>query len=398
MQLSEAERARRYLSFGVLLFRWISLAWMTTLAFFAEEPFERPLLAWGVLGAVTAWTVWLSLSKRQDEPFVLWVDLGVSIGLLLVSGLVVSRGDVLEPRPVFASMYPAVSALAWGLLRGPVHGLIAGYALGVAYVLTRPINGVSLGDVSAGQLQGMASVVVIYVLVGGVMGLVSRLLQRSASQVEAAVEEAIRARERAARLAERESLARQVHDSVLQVLALIHKRGRELGQRPTVSGEEVLELASMAEEQEQALRALILRNTDEGPAGEASLREALESVGRSVSDPPVTVTAVGPVWLSATKVTEVCAAVREALGNVSRHAEASRAFVYAQAEDGWVVVSVRDDGRGFVYDEERLRADGRAGLLKSMKGRIEDLGGSMRVESRPGTGTEVEFRIPVTTT
>ena len=69
--------------------------------------------------------------------------------------------------------------------------------------------------------------------------------------------------------------------------------------------------------------------------------------------------------------------------------------MFAEAEDGWVTVSVRDDGRGFDYDEDRLRADGKVGMLKSMKGRVEDLGGRMRVTTAPGRGTEIEFRVPV---
>jgi signal transduction histidine kinase len=68
--------------------------------------------------------------------------------------------------------------------------------------------------------------------------------------------------------------------------------------------------------------------------------------------------------------------------------------VFADVEDSWVIVSVRDNGTGFVYEERDLRAAGKAGLLKSMKGRVEDLGGRMRVRTAPGAGTEVEFRVP----
>jgi len=77
------------------------------------------------------------------------------------------------------------------------------------------------------------------------------------------------------------------------------------------------------------------------------------------------------------------------------HANATRATVFAEALDGELVISIRDDGGGFDYDESRLSRDGKLGLLKSMKGRIEALGGSMRVHSAPGRGTEVEFRVPV---
>jgi signal transduction histidine kinase len=59
-----------------------------------------------------------------------------------------------------------------------------------------------------------------------------------------------------------------------------------------------------------------------------------------------------------------------------------------------VVLSIRDDGRGFEYDEDGMRAAGKVGMLHSMKGRVEEMGGRMRVESTPGAGTEVEFRVP----
>jgi signal transduction histidine kinase len=201
-------------------------------------------------------------------------------------------------------------------------------------------------------------------------------------------------RERAARLAERESMARTIHDSVLQSLALINKRARELAARESVRPSEVEDLARAAGEQERELRGLILREVEPPPSGAASLREALEAEARSTGGLPVAVAAVGPIWLPADLVGEVAAAVRQALDNAVEHASASNAVVHADVEDAWVVVSVRDDGRGFDYDEDRLRADGKVGVLRSMKGRVEDLDGTMRVATSPGAGTEVEFRIP----
>ena len=224
--------------------------------------------------------------------------------------------------------------------------------------------------------------------------MVSRHLDRSQVQLRSAIDQAIRERERDAGLAERESFGRTIHDSVLQTLALVHKRGVELGSAASVPGTDVLRLAEMAGDQEQALRALILREPEEPPMGTASLRDALEETGREVSAVPVTVSAVGPIWLPRRTVEEIRAAVRQALENVAEHAEAHRAAVFAEIDNPWGIVSVRDDGQGLVYSEERLQAEGRAGMLKSMKGRIEELGGRMRVLSAPGAGKEVEFRIP----
>jgi len=210
-----------------------------------------------------------------------------------------------------------------------------------------------------------------------------------------ATEETIQARERAARLAERESLARQIHDSVLQALALVHKRGRELAAGGPVPPDQVAGLAEMAAGQERALRALVLRDPDDGPTGAASLRAGLEAVaGRGWGHLEVTVGATGPIWLPAHHVEELAAAVRQALDNVVEHAGAARVALFAEEDGGMVAVTVRDDGRGFEYDETALAAAGKIGLAKSIRGRVEQLGGRVRVSSRPGAGTEVELRVP----
>ena len=108
----------------------------------------------------------------------------------------------------------------------------------------------------------------------------------------------------------------------------------------------------------------------------------------------VTAGATGPIWLPAHQVEELVAAARQALENVIEHAGATRAALFAEEDGGAVVVTVRDDGRGFTYDEAAFTAAGKMGLVKSIKGRVEQLGGQLRVSSRPGAGTEVELRVP----
>jgi signal transduction histidine kinase len=376
------------------VFRWAALIWMGVMALTAGRPFARPEVAWLSLGAALAWTAWLTVARGHASGPALWFDLAMSASLILISALVVPAGEI-ESRQLFATAYPAAAVLAWGVARGPWGGLAAGALLGLAYAFTRPLNGSPFADLSGDQIQAIANGAVIFLLAGGAVGVASRLLDRSAAQTDAANREAMEAGERAARLAERESMARTIHDSVLQTLALITKRGREMAARPRIEGSEVGELAEVAARQEGELRALILREPSEAPSGRTSLRDALEEAAREVEDVTVTVGAVGPLWLPAAAVAEVAAAVRQALQNVTQHADADRAALFAEEQDGWAVVTVRDDGRGFDYDEEGLRAAGKAGILKSVKGRIEALGGTVRVRTGPGAGTEIELRIPM---
>jgi signal transduction histidine kinase len=391
---SEAERGRAVLSLGILAFRWVSLAWMVVLALTAGE-LRRPVLAAATIVGLVAWTGWLTVARPDPNWPVLVADLALAAGLIVVAGLVMPAGSVGE-RPYFAAGYPVAAAVTWGAARGVGGGVAAGLALGVSLVAGQLANGIDLAGEPPAVLLDLAGGTLNFVLAGGAVGLVARLLERSAGQLREATEETIRARERAARLAERESLARQIHDSVLQALALVHKRGRELAAGGPVPPAEVAGLAEMAAGQERALRSLILRDPDqEGtPAGAASLRAALEELAAAERSLPVTVGATGALWLPAGQVEELVAAARQALDNVVEHAGASRVALFAEEDGGAVVLTVRDDGRGFTYDERRLLAEGKIGLAKSVKGRVEQLGGSMVVTSRPGAGTEVELRVP----
>jgi signal transduction histidine kinase len=399
---SEAERGRAILSLGILAFRWVSLAWMAVLALTAG-PLRRPALAAAAVLLLAAWTAWLTLARpsyrlaeRQPAPTwpLLAADLALAAGLNVVAGLVMPERTVGE-RPFFAAGYPVAAAVSWGAAHGVRAGVVAGLALGASLAAGQLANGIDLAAEDAATLLALAGGTLNFVLAGGAVGLVARLLERSALQLRRATEETIRARERAARLAERESLARQIHDSVLQALALVHKRGRELAAGGPVPPGQVAGLAEMAAGQERALRALILREPDDGPTGAASLRAALEAVaGSGWGHLEVTAGATGPIWLPARHVEELTAAVRQALDNVVEHAGASRVALFAEEDGGTVAVTVRDDGGGFTYDEAAFAAAGKIGLAKSIKGRVEQLGGRLRVSSRPGAGTEVELRVP----
>ena len=391
---SEAERGRAVLSLGILAFRWVSLGWMVILALTAGE-LRRPALAVATIAALAAWTGWLTVARPRPTWPVLAADLALAVGLNLVAGLVMPAGTVGE-RPFFAAGYPVAAAVTWGAARGVGGGVAAGLVLGASLVAGQLANGIDLASAEPAVLLGLAGGTLNFVLAGGAVGLVARLLERSAGQLRQATEETIRARERAARLAERESLGRQIHDSVLQALALVHKRGRELAAGGPVPPDQVAGLAEMAAGQERALRSLILRDPDDGtPAGAASLRAALEALAGDERSLPVTAGATGALWLPARHVEELVAAVRQALDNVVEHAGATRVALFAEEDVGVVVLTVRDDGRGFRYDERQLLAQGKIGLAKSIKGRVEQLGGTMAVTSRPGAGTEVELRVPI---
>ncbi len=391
-------RARRTLWVGTLAFRWLAFGWMVLSNVLLSDSLVRPVAAWTALGLTAVWNLWFTLRADRRLTAALWVDLAVSFTLVAMSGLMVPPGDALveSDRTFFATIYPAGTLIAWGAVHGWKGGVFSALVLGVALGLSRMLNGYPLTELSPRELVGLGNGIVYFLVAGAAPGVMSTALDRAAEQLQSAIDDAIRARERAARLGEREALARSIHDSVLNALGLLKKRGRDLARDGTVPASEVLGLVEMADDQEKALRALIFQQPFEPPEGAASLQETLREVVSAVRGLPVEISArPDPIWLPAADAEELAAAVRQALENVVQHAQARRAVIFAELEDAWVTVFVRDDGVGFVYDEGDLEAAGKAGLLRSMKGRVEGLGGRMRVMSAPGLGTEVEFRLPL---
>jgi signal transduction histidine kinase len=175
---------------------------------------------------------------------------------------------------------------------------------------------------------------------------------------------------------------------VLQVLALVQRRGPELGG-------EAAELGRLAGEQERALRELIrvqdAVSTAHGDATSDLATELARLEGRTV-----TVATPGtPVELPATTAREVVAATRSCLDNVRVHVgEDAPAWVLLQAFPDRVEVSVRDDGPGIPAGRlDEAAAEGRLGIVESIRGRVADLGGTAEL-STGDFGTEWEIVVP----
>jgi signal transduction histidine kinase len=175
--------------------------------------------------------------------------------------------------------------------------------------------------------------------------------------------------------AERERVARSIHDSVLSVLSRMHAGDG----RPDGDAEELTRLAG---EQEIALRSLI---TTPAPgvaiSGENDLGAALQELAGSNVE--VSVPAAG-VPLPAGDVEELVALTRVALADTARHAgPETKSWVLVEDLGDEVVLSVRDDGD----------ADHRSDLSREIRDRIADLGGTLTRDAGPGRGAEWEVRL-----
>jgi len=358
---------------AVSVFRWLTVVYVATVNLVDLDNVEHPLTSLLLTAGMVTWTVISTVAYAKAElrkwPL-LATDLTIAAAMVLATRLVEPAERIAQGEPTFPQMWVAAALLAWAVCWQRRGGVAAAAVLSVADLANR-------AAVSAETVKG----VVLLWFVGYVAGYVAGLARRA----EAAFQEAVRIQ---AATQERERLSRRIHDGVLQVLALVQRRGAELGG-------DAAELGRLAGEQEHALRGLVATSAEEVlPGGQMDLRDLL-GTARDASHVHLS-TPAEPVLMDQHQANELAAAVAEAVHNVRRHVAADAdAWVLVEEEGDAVIVTVRDDGPGIAPGRlEQAAAQGRLGVAQSVQGRLRDLGGSATVTSIPGQGTEVELRVP----
>lgn len=185
------------------------------------------------------------------------------------------------------------------------------------------------------------------------------------------------------RAQERAEVAAHVHDSVLHTLTLIQRSADDGG-----------EVRRLARAQERELRNWLYKPEGTGRDEEPdTLAEAVKKAAAEVEDKhgvPLEVVVVGDCPLDDGLVAQIQAA-REAMVNAAKYGgEGGAVQVYAEVEGRTVFVSVRDRGPGFDLDAV---PEDRMGVRESIIGRMQRHGGTARLRSAQGGGTEVELEM-----
>ncbi|MFB7995592.1 MacS family sensor histidine kinase [Streptomyces sp. NPDC056002] len=376
-------------------YRLLTMVYAIGLFVTAQDRFVRPWVAIGYFVVLVGWTL-ATLPRVANAASCtkrfLTADLIVALAGILLTPVAVEHSRIVEGGPTLPSIWTAGAVLAYAVKGGWRWAAFASLLVGVANVVQR-------GAFSRDTLHNVLLVCIASIAIGYVVE-VARASERTlarALEIEAATRE-------------RERLARDIHDGVLQVLAMVQRRG-------TALGGEAAELGRMAGEQEVALRTLVAGGLV--PASRASEDASQGALVRAVEEPddvPGTSTPCdlrsllaphagarvsfaepgAPVFLPPVAARELAAAVSAALDNVRRHAGTdARAWILVEDEPDAVIVTVRDDGPGI--PEGRLaqaEGEGRLGVAQSIRGRLRDIGGTAELISVPGQGTEVELRVP----
>ncbi|MFI1012387.1 MacS family sensor histidine kinase [Streptomyces sp. NPDC020965] len=374
-------------------YRVLTMVYALLLFGYTSEKFERPWVAIGFLAVMAVWTLAtlprVANAARCTKPF-LGADLTIALTGILLTPLADIHAQEVNGATL-PTIWTAGSVLAFAIKGGWRWAAFASSLVAIAHIIER-------GEPNRDTFHNVLLVWIASIAIGYVVE-VARASERTLA----------RALEIDAATRERERLARDIHDSVLQVLAMVQRRG-------TAIGGEAAELGRLAGEQEIALRTLV--SSGLVPTTRTSEDTALGAVVRAVDDdepdggagpcdlrsllarhagPTVTFSEPGaPVLLPPAAATELAAAVSAALDNVARHAgSGARAWILVEEWPEEVIVTVRDDGPG-IPDGRLAQAEGegRLGVALSIRGRLRELGGTAELISVPGQGTEVELKVP----
>ncbi len=366
---------------GLDVFRPLAALYAAGLAWQRHDTMVRPWVAALVIGVMFAWSIGLLFYRRRTVRVVV-IEVTIAVVGILATMLAETPEAIAAGQFTIPTIWAAGSVAGGAVVAGVRGGLAAAAAIVVA----------DLVEVGGQPTQSTVHNIVLVVLLGGLVGLAVDLARTGLEREEQVLLE----RER---LHERERIARVVHDGVLQSLAYIHRRGDEIGG-------EAAELSVIAAEQERSLRRFVSgTGAPDAAADPADLRggEGAEVDLRmllTAHERPDVVVAVpaDPVVVDRLVAAEVDAAVAAALDNVDRHAgPGAHAWLLLEGDSDGIELTIRDDGAGAALaDLLRAAERGRMGVSASIRGRVEDLGGTVTWSTRPGGGCVVRMTVPRT--
>lgn len=199
---------------------------------------------------------------------------------------------------------------------------------------------------------------------------------------------------------ERRSLARELHDGILQDLAYFHLKLVALEKMIPVAPEDAqAQVRTLCDHVDRSIMSVRqttgeLRRPARSQHGiTGQLRELASGLSGQDSDLKLELAQLSGVRLAPEIERAVVGIVREALQNIRKHASASRVHVDVQRDSEHLCVVVSDDGVG-MEDNVAGAPEGHFGI-DQMRELAEDMGGSLHIDSTSGTGTRVLAQIPL---
>lgn len=340
-----------------------------------------------LLGTFLAYSVALAIRSRwQSGAFGLLVLFSDTIFFLIVAGF--GTGHLLWLASLFY-LYLLAEALVFYT---QVEVLVVA-AVSAAFCAVLP----------AAEIRFLELTVVVAGAVAVAFAINKQRQQAKVEELERKLREAQTTAQKACEQ-ERVRIASDFHDGPLQSFISLQMRLeilRKLMERDLTAGmQDLKQLHTLAQSQVRDLRAFLhsMRPVDvEGGNLVSSARRTAELFQKESGLPVTFLGTNAPVGLPQEMSAEVLQMLREALHNVQKHAAATRVAVSMEKTERGLEISVDDNGHGFnfagTYTLEELE------LLRlgpaSLKRRARSLNADLLLESRPGRGTGLKFRIPL---
>jgi two-component system sensor histidine kinase DesK len=343
---------------------WTPYAWLIYLPIFVVEPLTRRASAveWGLTcGAVAVFLALYFIGY--------WVS---GWRLLLVAAAIFALGAGFAPWNQNASVFAIYAAAFAGRVEPPRRAMAA---IAILLVL---VGGESWALRLSPYFWGMA--VVFGLLVGGVNMHFSEVARAAARlrESQAQVQQLVR-------IAERERIARDLHDLLGHTLSVIALKAELAGKLMAISPEraaaEMRDVASVTREALREVRDAVAGYRSEGLAAElARARLALDA---AAVRPEYFTIAPAALALPPTAEAALALALREAVTNVIRHAGAASCRIVVEQRGAEAYLEVADDGRGGAR-----QAEGTGIGLRAMRERLSGLGGRLEIHSENGSGED----------
>lgn len=348
--------------------RWLCWVWMVAVVAFSGSALVHPVAAWmavaALLGVTLAATSLLRTSReRLRSPLFVAIEVVLALTVAVGDGWVFEADHVFATSQDLATEWPLVVAIAAAIAAGSVTAGVIGALFGPARLLSAALNDFS--EFGRRHLVAAFATTLFYAAAGVLFGWLVALLRSSEREIS---------HHRA-----REEMARMLHDTVLQTLALVDRR--------TQSSDP--ELAATARQADRDLRAFLFSDASVGKESlETRIQAQVDRVGRGVDMQIVLNVLDDGCRLDGADQDAFARAIGEAVANSLEHADATQIVVFAEVlDDGQVFATVRDNGIGFDVNQARQGH----GISESIFARIEAIGGKVSIISAPSHGTEVSL-------
>jgi len=346
-----------------------------------------PLLSYFSLGSFVIYSIVLLyfVQRRRHASEILGITV-VCLDLIWVSFIVFSTGGAATPFFVYY-FFPIITASSRYGIKGALGAALAGI---ISYGYIR-FNFEWEGLLGIDRFIVRSTYLVVLAYFFGYLSEFERKQNQKLLALSNTAGEV-------ATLVERRRIMQDVHDGLLQSLATqilrLETCRKQLLQSPKELDRELGSIEDYTRNSMKVIRQFLAgKEIQSVPSGMLieKLRDDLKFLRDGLGLQVILETAPDDLNIAGAVEQDLYLVLREGLMNIARHAHASVANVTLTQTDNEVRGSLTDDGVGFDLTQSANQGVG----LSSMKERIEKLGGKLEIQSSPGTGAKLSFRLPL---